>query len=86
MISRKNFVLIDTIAGAEASAIMFSMSETARANNLKPYRYFKYLLDELPKHMKDDHRDMSFLDDLLPWSETLPPEIRKSESNKPAAS
>ena len=78
MISRKNFVQIDTIAGAEASAILFSMSETVRANNLKPYEYFKYLLDEMPKHMKDDHRDMIFLEDLLPWSEALPPEIRKS--------
>ena len=77
MISRKNFVLIDSTAGAEASAILFSMSETVRANNLKPYEYFKYLLEEMPKHMKDDHRDMSFLDDLLPWSESLPEEIRK---------
>jgi len=77
VISRKNFVLIDSTAGAEASAILFSMSETVRANNLKPYEYFKYLLEEMPKHMKDDHRDMSFLDDLLPWSESLPEEIRK---------
>lgn len=77
VISRKNFVQIDTIAGAEASAILFSMTETVRANNLKPYEYFKYVLDEMPKHMNDDHRDMSFLDDLLPWSESLPAEIRK---------
>ena len=77
MISRKNFVQIDTVAGAESSAILFSLSETARANNLQPYEYFKYLLEEMPKHMMDDHRDMSFLDDLLPWSETLPTKIRK---------
>ena len=86
VISRKNFVLIDTIAGAEASAIMFSMSETVRANNLKPYEYFKYLLEEMPKHMKESHKDMSFLDDLLPWSESLPPELRKPEIKNPAAS
>lgn len=79
VISRKNFVLIDTIAGAEASAILFSMSETARANNLKPYEYFKYLLEEMPKHMKDDHRNMSFLEDLLPWSDKLPAEIRNQK-------
>lgn len=78
VISRKNFVLIDTEAGADASAILFSIAETTRANNLKPYEYFKYLLEEIPKHMNDDHRDMSFLDNLLPWSESLPPEIRKS--------
>lgn len=77
VISRKNFLQIDTVASAEASAILFSLSETARANNLQPYEYFKYLLEEMPKHMMDDHRDMSFLDDLLPWSETLPAKIRK---------
>ena len=77
VISRKNFVQIDTVAGAEASAILFSLSETARANNLQPYEYFKYLLEEMPKHMMDDHRDMSFLNDLLPWSEALPAKIRK---------
>lgn len=77
VISRKNFVQNDTVAGAEASAILFSLSETVWANNLQPYEYFKYLLVEMPKHMMDDHRDMSFLDDLLPWSETLPVKIRK---------
>ena len=78
MISRKNFVLIDTVAGAEASAILFSIAEMARANNLKLYDYYKYLLEELPKHMNDDHRDMSFMDNLLPWSDALPAEIRKA--------
>lgn len=85
VIARKNFVLIDSLAGADASAILFSMSETAKANNLKPYDYFKYLLEELPKHMEDDHRDMSFLDNLLPWSENLPPEIRKPVKNDSSA-
>ena len=77
VISRKNFVLIDTLTGADASAIMFSMSETAKANGLKPYNYFEYLLTELPKHMKENSKDMSFLDELLPWSKTLPESIRK---------
>lgn len=58
--------MIDTIAGAEASAIIYSIAETAKANHLKPYNYFEYLLTEIPKHM-DDH-DTSFCEDLLPWS------------------
>ena len=33
--------MIDTIAGAESSAIIYSLAETAKANNLKPYDYFK---------------------------------------------
>jgi transposase len=52
-----------------------SIAETAKANNLKPYDYFEYLLEEIPKHMEDT--DRSFLEDLLPWSENLPAHIRK---------
>lgn len=74
-VGKKNWVMIDTIAGANASAIIYSIAETAKANNLKPYNYFEYLLTEIPKHM-DDH-DMSFCEDLLPWSEKLPAECRK---------
>ena len=74
-VGKKNWVMIDTIAGAEASAIIYSIAETAKANNLKPYNYFEYLLTEIPKHM-DDH-DVSFCEDLLPWSDKLPAECRK---------
>lgn len=68
--------MIDTIHGAKSSAIIYSIVETAKANNLKPFDYVEYLLEEIPKHMDD--RDYSFLEDLLPWSEKLPAEIRKS--------
>lgn len=74
-VGKKNWVMIDTIAGAESSAIIYSIAETAKANNLKPYNYFEYLLEEIPKHM-DDH-DTSFCKDLLPWSDKLPAECRK---------
>ena len=46
-------------------------------NNLKPYEYFEYLLEEIPKHMDD--MDRSFLDRLLPWSPELPEHIRKTK-------
>ena len=72
--------MIDTIAGAESSAIIYSIAETAKANNLKPYDYFEYLLSEIPNHMDD--KDLSFLEDLLPWSEKLPDHCRKP---KPAS-
>lgn len=61
-----------------ASVVLFSIAETARANILKPYDNFNYLLEELPKHMDDNHHNMSFVNDLLPWSEALPAEIRKT--------
>ena len=45
--------MIDTINGAKTSVIIYSIVETAKANNLKPYNYIQYLLDEIPKHMED---------------------------------
>ena len=67
--------MIDTVNGATSSAIIYSIAETAKANQLKPYEYFEYLLTEIPKHM-DDKND-NFLEELLPWPETLPENIRK---------
>ena len=74
-IGKKNWQMIDTINGAKASAIIYSIAETAKANNLKPYDYFEYLLSEIPNHM--DEKINSFLEDLLPWSANLPERIRK---------
>ena len=74
-VGKKNWQMIDTINGAKASAIIYSIAETAKANNLKPYEYFEHLLTEIPKRMDDS--DRSFLDDLLPWSEKLPDVVRK---------
>ncbi len=74
-IGKKNWQMIDTINGAKTSAIIYSVVETAKANNLKPFDYVQYLLEEIPKHMDD--KDRSFLEDLLPWSEKLPERIRK---------
>ena len=75
-IGKKNWQMIDTIHGAKSSAIIYSIVETAKANNLKPFDYVQYLLEEIPKHMND--KDCSFLEDLLPWSEKLPERIRKA--------
>ncbi|WP_244090640.1 transposase domain-containing protein [Anaerostipes hadrus] len=55
--------------------MIYSITETAKANQLKPYEYLKYLLIEIPKHMED--RNLDFLEELLPWSEHLPTECKK---------
>lgn len=74
-IGKKNWQIIDTISGAKSSAIIYSIAETAKANNLKPYDYFEYLLKVIPEHMEDKNRD--FLEELLPWSPSLPEKIKK---------
>lgn len=79
-IGKKNWVMIDTVAGAKSSAIIYSIAETAKANSVKPYDYFEYLLTEIPKHLDDT--DRAFLDDLLPWSPNLPANCRKPGKNE----
>lgn len=76
-IGKANWHLIDTIDGAKASAIIYSIAETAKANHLKPYNYFEHLLTEIPKHMDD--KNLEFLNDLLPWSEVLPDSCKKQK-------
>jgi hypothetical protein len=67
--------MIDTISGAKASAVIYSLVETAKANNLIPHEYFKFLYEELPKLAT--FADESKMDSLLPWSPELPGKCRK---------
>ena len=59
--------LIDSIDGAKSSAIIYSITETAKANNLNPFRYLSHVLTVLKGHQDDT--DYSFIEELLPWSE-----------------
>ena len=68
-IGRKNFVLIESDHGAKASAMIYSLVETAKANQLNVYKYFEMLLTVIPKHMDDQNTD--FIDALMPWSDIV---------------
>ena len=71
-------MLINTIKGAQASAVCYSIAESAKMNNLRPYMYYKHLLSELPYRMDaDGDIDPATLDDLMPWSTSLPKECYK---------
>ena len=48
VIGRKNWMFAQTPQGAEASCIIYSIVETAKRNNLIPYEYMKYLLEQMP--------------------------------------
>ena len=69
--------LIDSIDGAKSSAIIYSITETAKANNLNPFRYLVHILTVLKEHQDDT--DYNFIEELLPWSDQLP-EISRSKS------
>jgi hypothetical protein len=67
VIGRKNWLFSDTGGGATASANLYSLIETAKANGIEPYRYLCALFAVLPKasRLKD-------YEALLPWHIALP--------------
>jgi hypothetical protein len=73
VIGRKNFMFSNTPRGAKGSAIIYSIIETAKENNLKPYDYLVYLFERLPNVNKND---ADVIDSLMPWSDALPVECR----------
>ena len=75
VIARKNFLFCVAPYSAKASAITFSLIESAKENELKPFEYLKYLLEELPNATSND------LDKYMPWSEEIP-EYCKTPKNR----
>lgn len=62
VIGRKNWMFCDTVNGAHASARLYSIIETAKANGLEPYHYLKHLFTQLPKANNEAE-----VQKLLPW-------------------
>jgi transposase len=54
VLGRKNWLFADTPAGAQASATLYSLIETARASALEPYWYLRYLFEQLPLAQSED--------------------------------
>ena len=68
-VGKKNWQIAATKNGAEANGILYSIAETARANGLRPYYYFKHVLETMIPHMDDKNTD--FLEELMPWSGSM---------------
>ena len=68
-VGRKNWLFADSAKGATASAVVYSIIETAKANNLNVYTYLQYLLLYMPDTDWRNHPE--HLDNLMPWSETV---------------
>lgn len=75
-VGKHSWHVIDSPNGAESSAILYSITETAKANGLKPYDYFVYLFNGILSHMDDSPND--YIDELLPWSEKIPDSVRQT--------
>ena len=63
VMDRKNFLFANTPDGAQGSAVMFSLIETAKENRLDPYRYLAYVLTTAPNL---DRTDPGWITHLLP--------------------
>ena len=74
-VGRKNWLFCDTVKGAESSAIVYTMVETAKANGLDPYEYLLYALSVLPYYGKSIPHEM--LESTMPWSSEVQQRIGK---------
>jgi len=62
VIGRVNWLFADTVAGAKASAHLYSLIETAKVHGLEPYRYLRHIFKELPQA-----QSLEDIEKLLPW-------------------
>ncbi len=73
-VHRKNWLFADTVDGANANAIYYSLIESAKVNNLNIHKYINYLLEVLPQ--LEGEQTEEDIEKYLPWSKELPKEIR----------
>ena len=74
-VGRKNWLFADTPKGASASAAVYSLVETAKANGLNVYTYLEYLLLYMPDTEWQSHPEL--LEDLMPWSTEVQAECKQ---------
>lgn len=79
-VGRRNLLFAKSIRGADASAITYSIVETALLNGLKPYLYLTYVLERL--RQLGPFPKPEELDSLLPWAKELPEEIKTKTKPK----
>ena len=69
VVGRKGWLFCDSPKGADSSAIVYTLVETAKANGLDPYRYLERSLTELPYLGKNPKQE--YLDAFMPWSSAM---------------
>ena len=78
--ARRAWLFADTPKGATANAVLYTLVESARINELDAFAYLKYLLTEMPNNQHLEHPEI--IDNYLPWSASLPEECRLNYKNK----
>ena len=78
-LGRKNWLFCDTPKGADASAVVYSLVESAKANGIEPFAYLQHVLVQLPYFGKSpSHED---LEALMPWAPDIQQEHRIPDSD-----
>lgn len=72
-VGRKNWLFSDSQAGATSSAVMYSIIETAKANDVNVYHYLSILLEKLPTIDKSD----AAYESICPWNEEIKSEVER---------
>lgn len=78
VIGRKSWLFADTKKGATSSAIVYSIVETAKANNLNVYMYLVHIFSNMPG--TDFKGDPLLLEDFMPWSDKIPDYCRNTKN------
>jgi hypothetical protein len=79
-VGRKNWLFAETVNGAQASAVAYSIIETAKANALNPYQYLLYLFTKLLTVLtKDSDADLSTF---YPWDSVVQENCRLAINGK----
>ena len=76
-IGRKNWLFCDTVNGAKASAAIYSIVETAKANGLSPYQYLCLIFTQLPG--SNYEKDTRVLEGLMPWGKMAQEKCKQNE-------
>ena len=69
VVGRKGWLFSDTVNGARASAVIYSLIETAKANGINAGEWLEHVLSVLPERFAYDPNDC--MDDLLPWTDEM---------------
>ena len=70
-VGRRNWLFSASVNGATASAAIFSLIETAKANNLRVRPYLKEVITYMRDHANANGSERVDVDSILPWSDEM---------------
>lgn len=68
VMGRKNFLFHDTVKGAKASAVVYTLTKTSKANGLNIRLYLETVITKMLDYKNEPD---SILEELMPWSEAM---------------